>query len=82
MDLVHNLPANTVGRHKHPIWNYFSIDETTLAPTCRTCLGATLLLAWYAKLVISVQFNGPPNTTNAKKHLKTRHPELFAELER
>ncbi|KAH7728616.1 hypothetical protein AAVH_03927 [Aphelenchoides avenae] len=67
MDILFDLPSNNVGRHKHPVWTFFSIDEKTLAPTCRSCL---------------IQFNGPPNTTNAKKHLKTRHPDLHDEMER
>ncbi|KAH7729985.1 hypothetical protein AAVH_02471 [Aphelenchoides avenae] len=53
-------------RYKHPVWTFFTIDEETLAPTCRTCL---------------VQFASPPDSGRARKHLRTRHAELYEELE-
>jgi hypothetical protein len=49
-------------RYANSVWSFYTIDEETLTQTCNTC---------------GQKLNAPPNTTNSKKHLKAKHPELF-----
>lgn len=49
-------------RYANSVWSFYTIDEETLTQTCNTC---------------GQRLNAPPNTTNSKKHLKAKHPELF-----
>lgn len=49
-------------RYANSVWSFYTIDEETLTQTCNTC---------------GQKLNAPPNTTNSKKHLKAKHPQLF-----
>lgn len=49
-------------RYANSVWTFYTIDEESLVQTCNTC---------------GQKLNAPPNTTNSKKHLKAKHPDLF-----
>ncbi|KAI6228144.1 Nuclear valosin-containing protein-like [Aphelenchoides besseyi] len=67
------IPFNTMStpnvsiqtRYAHPVWQFYTINEHTLMQTCNTCHNT---------------FRAPPNTTNSKKHLKAKHPDLYVAL--
>ncbi|CAD5211640.1 unnamed protein product [Bursaphelenchus okinawaensis] len=63
MTAVQNLNSLAIQqRYGNPVWQFFKIDDETLTQVCSHC---------------GQKLNAPPNTTNSKKHLKAKHPDLY-----